>query len=49
MPALLDSSGCEGTTVLLGHACLEGNHEIEVEVEEWSCDLTFDFDVYRLR
>lgn len=48
-PVCLLDSGYEGTTVLLGHACLEGNHEIVVEVEAWTCDLTFDFDVYRLR
>ncbi|MFI6098141.1 hypothetical protein ACIA8G_21485 [Lentzea sp. NPDC051213] len=44
---LLDSE--PDRTVLLGHACLDGDHEIVVEIEEWTCDQAFDFDVYRLR
>ena len=35
--------------VTVAHACLEGEHHVVVELQEWTCDYTFDMDVYRLR
>jgi hypothetical protein len=39
-----DSAG-----VQLAHACLEGDHEVTVEIAEWRCDYEFVMDVFRLR
>lgn len=35
--------------VKLGHACLEGCHRVEVEIEAWTCDDEFVMDAFRLR
>lgn len=32
-----------------GHACLDGDHEVQVEFEDWRCRATFDMDMYRIR
>ncbi len=34
---------------MFGHACLCGEHEIRVEIEDWTCEYQFELDVYRLR
>jgi len=34
---------------LMAHACLHGEHEVRVEVEDWICDYEFIMDVFRLR
>jgi hypothetical protein len=31
------------------YACVDGDHELTVEVESWTCGATFDIDVYRIR
>ena len=35
--------------IKFAHACLEGEHEIKVKVESWTCDKQFIMDVYRIR
>lgn len=35
--------------VKFAYACLEEDHSIEVELEDWTCDKEFLLDVYRLR
>lgn len=35
--------------VRLGHACLDGCHRVEVEIEAWTCDDEFVMDAFRLR
>lgn len=44
---LHDAEGAEH--VKIAHACLGGEHEIRVEMEEWTCDYDFVMDVYQLR
>ena len=39
----------EDNGVLLAHACLEGDVEVVIEIEAWTCDDRLDIDVYRLR
>lgn len=31
------------------YACVEGDHELSVEVEDWTCSATFEIDAYRIR
>lgn len=38
----------KGDTVF-GHACLDGDHEIQIVFENWKCNAKFDMDVYRIR
>jgi hypothetical protein len=35
--------------IQFAYACVEGDHEVRVEVERWTCGSNFVFDVYRLR
>jgi hypothetical protein len=35
--------------LIFGHACLEGDHEVQVVIENWKCSAEFDIDVYRIR
>jgi hypothetical protein len=35
--------------VKMAHACLRGEHEVCVEIEDWICDYEFVMDVYRIR
>jgi len=35
--------------VKFAYACIEGDHEVRVELEGWTCGADFGFDVYRLR
>lgn len=46
-PLCLHESSEKG--VMLAHACLEGDHVVAVEIEEWRCDSEFVMDVYRIR
>ena len=39
----------EDNGVQLAHACLEGDVEVVIEIEAWTCDDRLDIDVYRLR
>jgi hypothetical protein len=32
-----------------GYACIEGDHEVCVEIEDWTCTANFAFDAYRIR
>lgn len=34
---------------IFGHACLNGDHEVRIELENWQCKAKFDIDVYRIR
>lgn len=34
---------------VFAYACVEGDHEVRIEIERWTCGATFDLDVYRLR
>jgi hypothetical protein len=43
----LYDSDAEG--VRFAHACLGGDHHVEVAIEEWRCEDEFIMDVYRLR
>jgi hypothetical protein len=36
-------------SVRFAHACLGGEHEIAVRLEGWSCEYSFNMDIYRLR
>jgi hypothetical protein len=40
-------AGDEG--VVAGHACLEGDHLVTVQIPEYVCDTEFDLDVFRVR
>lgn len=40
-------AGDEG--VVAGHACLEGDHVVTVQIPEYLCDTEFDLDVFRVR
>jgi hypothetical protein len=31
------------------YACVEGDHELSVEVTDWTCSATFEIDAYRIR
>jgi hypothetical protein len=44
---LHEADGGEG--IFMAHACLGGEHEIRVELAEWTCDYEFVMDVYQLR
>ncbi len=35
--------------IQFAYACVEGDHEVRVEIEGWTCGSTFDLDVYRVR
>lgn len=35
--------------VVAGHACLEGDHVVTVQIPEYLCDTEFDLDVFRVR
>ena len=35
--------------IKFAHACLGGEHEVKVKVENWTCDKQFIMDVYRIR
>ena len=35
--------------VKMAHACMNGEHEVRVEIENWICDYEFIMDVYQLR
>ncbi|WP_299964313.1 hypothetical protein [uncultured Roseobacter sp.] len=35
--------------VIFGHACLEGDHTVQVVFKNWQCSAKFDIDVYRIR
>ena len=35
--------------VVAGHACLEGDHVVTVQIPEYVCDTEFDLDVFRVR
>ena len=35
--------------VEFAYACVEGDHEVRVEIDDWKCGSDFGFDVYRLR
>jgi hypothetical protein len=55
-PVRLIVNGCELCLldagegyVKLAHACLHGDVEVTVELDAWTCDQEFQFDVYRLR
>lgn len=39
----------EKESAVFGHACLEGDHVVQVMFENWRCSATFDIDVYRIR
>ena len=39
----------EDGSIVFGHACLDGDHEIRVDFENWKCRANFDMDVYRIR
>jgi hypothetical protein len=45
----LPLSGAGDSSVKLAHACLEGHHEVRVELEAWTCKSQFIMDVYRIR
>jgi len=32
-----------------GYACVEGDHQVCVEIEDWTCGANFGFDAYRIR
>lgn len=36
-------------TCKLAHACLCGEHEVRLEIEDWSCEYQFIMDVFRIR
>jgi hypothetical protein len=36
-------------TALFGYACVHGDCEVIVELEDWTCDKDFQIDVYRIR
>ena len=36
-------------TVSFGYACIHGDCEVLVELENWTCDKDFEIDVYRVR
>jgi len=36
-------------TTCLGYACIHGDCEVVVELEDWTCDKDFQMDVYRIR
>lgn len=36
-------------TAVFGHACLEGDHHVQIIFENWQCSANFDIDVYRIR
>ena len=38
----------DGDTIF-GHACLDGDHELRIVFENWTCKAKFDIDVYRIR
>ena len=35
--------------VQFAHACLCGEHELCVVLKGWTCKMTFEMDVYRIR
>jgi hypothetical protein len=35
--------------VQFAYACIEGDHEVKIDLEGWTCGSNFTFDVYRLR
>lgn len=37
------------TEIKMAYACLSGEHLIQIEVEGWTCDNEFIFDVYQIR
>ncbi len=43
----LHDSDTEG--VKFAHACLGGEHEVEVQLDSWSCDDEFVMDIYQIR
>jgi len=47
-PVCLFAAGPE-TDVVVGYACLEGDHVVTVQIPEYTCDTEFDLDVYRVR
>lgn len=46
--ALCVHASADGAT-FFAHACLEGDHEVRVTLEAWTCDQAFNMDVYRIR
>jgi hypothetical protein len=47
-PLCLFPGGKDGD-VVVGYACLEGDHCVTVQIPEYVCDTDFDLDVYRVR
>lgn len=39
----------EKDETIFGHACLDGDHEIQIIFKNWKCKAKFDMDVYRIR
>lgn len=39
----------ETPDVKVGYACMEGDHWLILEVDEWTCDSDFQLDAYRIR
>jgi hypothetical protein len=39
----------EDKTTQFAHACLCGEHRVEVKLQDWTCDREFVMDVYRIR
>lgn len=35
--------------IRFGHACLGGEHQVEVRLMQWTCDQDFVMDIYRIR
>lgn len=35
--------------IVVGYACLEGDHIVRIQIPEYLCDTEFDLDVYRVR
>ncbi len=42
-------AGEEGSTDVVGYACLEGDHCVTVQIPEYVCNTDFDLDVFRVR
>lgn len=39
----------QNCSVMFAHACLCGDHNVRVEIENWICEYRFVMDVYRIR
>ena len=46
--ALCVHASVDGATQF-AHACLDGEHEVRVTLDAWTCDQAFNMDVYRIR